>query len=154
MQAADAQRRGAGPSGLLRGPALRGRHGLAGHPAYDVVCLGREVPAVGEPLRGAHLGHRREQRRGDDGGVHVDATEVDHAAVGRPVELLPGRWPVLGPGGLVPPVAQHDPAALRPAERLDALQALGEVGTADQVQARQRDAGRGRVDVGVDERRA
>jgi hypothetical protein len=49
-------------------------------------------------------------------------------------------------------VAQHHSAALRPAERLDALQTLGEVGTADQVQARQGDAGRGRVDVGVDER--
>ncbi len=88
VQAADAQRRGAGPGGLLRGPALRRRHGLAGHPSYDVVCLGREVPAVGEPLRVAHLGDGGEQCRGDDGGVHVDATEVDDPAVGRPVELL------------------------------------------------------------------
>ena len=126
---------------------------LAGHPAYDVVGLGADVPAVLEADRGARLGGRGEQRARDDRGVHVDAREVDDSAVRRPVELVPRGRPVLGPGGLVPAVAEDDAAAGSPGERGDSLEALGQAAGVAEVEAGQRDAGRGRVHVGVDERR-
>ena len=109
---------------------------LAGDPADDVMRVAGQVAGVRPAVLAARLGHRGEQGRGDHGGVHVDAGEVDHSAVRRPVELLAGRGPVLRPGRLVPAVPEHDAAAGGAAGRLDPPQAVGQAGA--------RRSGRGR----------
>ena len=85
--AADTQRCGVLAGGSLQRLPLGRGDRLAGHPAYDVVRLLVSVPGLRLAVLAAHLGHRGEQRRGDDGGVHVEPGQVDHAPVRRPVEL-------------------------------------------------------------------
>ena len=132
---------------------MPGRDRLARDPAYDVVGCPGEVAGLRPALLAADLRNGGEQGRRDHGRVHVDPRQVDDAAVGGPVELLPGGWPVLGPGRLVPAVPQHDATAGRPAGGLHLLQAVGEAGCSGEVEAGEGEPGRGGVHVGVDEGR-
>ena len=150
----DAERRRPGQGGALHRPALVGRHRLAGDPADDVVRVAGQVAGVVEARLGAGLRGRREQGGGHHGGVHVDAAEVDHAAVRRPVELLAGRRPLPRASrsrpsrGRGPPGPRDGPAGL-----LHPVEAVRQRGGAGEVQPGQRQAGGRRVDVGVDEGR-
>ena len=154
VDAPDAQRGSPREGGALHRAPLLGADRLAGDPADDVVRVAGQVAGVVVARLAAGLRRRREQGGGHHSGVHVDAGEVDHPAVRRPVELLAGRRPLLRPGRLVPAVPEHDPPAgrpVRPSPRRP-RQSASERG-AGQVQPGQRQAGGGRVHVRVDEGR-
>ena len=137
---------------LLVAVADGGVEVVAGRVAHQGVGLALDpagvVPAVvvGEAQRGRQ--RARHHRR-----VDVDPRQVDDAAVRGAVELGAGGRPALGPGGLVPAVAEDGPAPRRAARRLHQGQRLTEAARAGELHAGEGDAGVGGVRVRVDEGR-
>src|SRR5262249_44773001 len=134
---------------LLGLPPLVGGHGIAGGPACPVVCfpgqraLGR--PAVGVTgVRG-----ERDQRGGDQGGVHVSAAEVHRHVAGGLVEFGAAGDAGGGPGGLVPAVGDQHLAGA--GGRGNGGEQFASVADSGQVEAGEVQSGGGGVDVCVDE---
>ncbi|GAA3073695.1 hypothetical protein GCM10020000_68260 [Streptomyces olivoverticillatus] len=152
MEGADAERGGAGERGALGLGALGGGDAVVGGGAHGVVGVTGQRRVRGVPGAFAHVRHEVEQGRGDHGGVHVGAGEVEGAPAGGLVELAAGRGSPLGPGAGVPAVAEQDPVGgPRRGVRPHPVQGLGERGGAGEVEAGQGEARGGGVHVGVHE---
>ena len=135
-------------------PALVRRHRLAGHPAHDVVGVAGQVAGVVEPGSARASGAAASSAEDTTAECTSTRRQVDHAAVRRPVELLPGRRPALRPGRLVPAVAEHHAGRgpARPAFSTRSRQSARRGGRREVEPGQRQPGGRG-VHVGVDEGR-
>src|SRR5690606_38418913 len=120
--------------------------GGVGDGARGVVCVVvqrvvRLVPGpCGDPWDAVQQG------RGDQGGVHVDAGQVQGPAVGGLVQFGAGGGPPLGPGGLVPAVPeQHRVLGVGGGMGAYPVEGGGEGGGVGQVESGERQAGGGGV---------
>jgi hypothetical protein len=126
-----------------------------GQDVADGVVRGALDPAVGrEAGELAQPGHESPERRGDDGGVTVDAGEVGQATGRGSLELLGRGVAALGPVGLVPALAHdHGGVRRRPGMLGQRVEAGRQARKAGEVEAAAHEAGADRVDVGVGEAR-
>ncbi|CAM5647507.1 hypothetical protein SALBM217S_09618 [Streptomyces griseoloalbus] len=135
--------------GALGGGALRGGDGAQGGGAHRVVVVAGERAV----LAGHAARDEVEQGGGDDGGVHVDAAEVERAAPGGLVEFRARGGPAAGPAGGVPAVPEEHPVVGAGGGELPHPgEGVLQGGGGGQVEAGEGEPGGGGVDVRVGER--